>query len=175
MAAPPRAWRRSGACSSSSTGPGPTGGSWAASPTSTSRQLGGRASSRACIRGRSTIDTSSTTSRSRARGCWRLRPKRSPRLSSSRCRVLQGSCRLLLARAARSRLAALPVGAASWMRLPGCWASTAANMRATVLVLPVPGPPSSSTRPYCSTAVTARCWSGSRPSLQLAPGLASGS
>ena len=174
MAASPRAASRPGWLSSCKTAPGPTGGSWAGSPTSNSWQASGRASSRAAIRGRSTIESSSTTSRSRARGWRRLRPKRSPLLSSSRCRVVQGtwprrsargpasrwlpSCRVL-----RSRAAALPVGAARCRRSSGRRASRAPSICTTVLVLPVPGPPPRSTRPWRSRAATACCCWRSRP------------
>ena len=176
MAAPPRASRRRGWPSSCSTAPGPTGGSWAGSPTSSSWQESGRASSRAAIRGRSTIDSSSTTSRSRASGWRRLRPKRSPLLSSSRCRVVQSACPSRSARGPaspwqpscrvlRSRAAALPVGAARCSRSSGRKASSAPSICTTVLVLPVPGPPPSSTRRWRNRAATACCCWGSRPWL----------
>ena len=174
MAASPRAARRPGRVNSCRTAPGPTGGSWAGSPTSSSWQAPGRASSKAAIRGRSTIDSSSTTSRSRARGWRRLRPKRSPLLSSSRCNVVQGARRRRAARGpsslwdpssrvVRRRAAALPVGAARCRRSSGRRASIAPSICTTVLVLPVPGPPPSSTRPWRSRAATACCCCGSSP------------
>ena len=166
MAASPRQACRSGCCRSSSTAPGAIGGSWAGSPTSTSRALAGRASSSAAIKARSTIDTSSTTNRSRGRGWWRLRTKWSPRLSSRRCRVPQGWRPPV---AARRRAAALPVGAASWTRVAGSLSSAAASMRATVLVLPVPGPPWSNTSRWVCTASTAWYWRASRVAVAVGP------
>jgi hypothetical protein len=81
------------------------------------------------------------------------------------CTVVQGQAAPV---AARSRAAALPVGAARWMRAPGSRSSTAASMAATVLVLPVPGPPSSSTSPCRSTASTVPAACHSRPIPRIA-------
>ena len=114
-------------------------------PTNSSRQPLGNASSRAWVKARSSIDISSITSRSSSRGRWRCLPK--PRLpaSNQRWRVLQGNGARCAITASPRRRAALPVGAAKPMRRPGWRASARARISTTVLVLPVPGPPLSST------------------------------
>ena len=64
--------------------------------------------------------------------------------------------------ASSSRAAALPVGAASPIRTgrPG-WSSSSASSRATVVVLPVPGPPDSTlTQLSALTAAASRCGIG---------------
>ena len=97
---------------SASTWPGPTEGSWSTSPTRISAARGGTALSSACIKGTSTIETSSTTSSSHSSGCSspRLKPPWAGSASSSRCRVLASR-----PVASPSRLAARPVGAARAM------------------------------------------------------------
>ena len=99
---------RSEAIRSASTWPGPTEGSWSASPTSSRPASSGSAASSASISGTSTIDISSTTSRSQASSF--SGPRRKPRpgsASSRRCRVLASRPVLSL-----RRRAARPVGAA---------------------------------------------------------------
>ena len=62
------------------------------------------------------------------------------------------------------RAAALPVGAASATRGgPSDRACTAASNRATVVVLPVPGPPPSTDTPWARHTAAAARWSSARP------------
>ncbi|SHV46891.1 Uncharacterised protein [Mycobacteroides abscessus subsp. abscessus] len=66
-----------------------------------------------------------------------------------------------------SRAAALPVGAASAIRngaalADDAWSASSANSRATVVVLPVPGPPVSTVRP-CDSAMSAAARCSSNP------------
>ena len=144
-----------------STAPAPTEVSWRGSPTSTSRACGRTASSSRPIIVSSTIEHSSTTTTSylsRLPRSWtepgrvvgppaeqpvqghRVRaadPARGPRAGQRRrARRRTASC---------SRVAALPVGAASAIdsRRSACraWSASSTSSRATVVVLPVPGPP----------------------------------
>ena len=147
MDAWPKRWWRPSDCSVCQTAPTPIGGSWFSSPTSTSCAPSGRASSNAWARLRSTIDISSTTSRSRPKGCLRLRPNPPGLAWSKRCSVVQGRPAVVGSRRTAScrRRAALPVGAARWMRRSPRSRIARSNIAFTVLVLPVPGPPLSNT------------------------------
>ena len=132
---------------SENTFPAPTEGSWSASPTSTSRVPGRRARSSAEKSPTSTMLISSTMTASASSGSFsvfwnvswwvasfQLMPK-------SRCTVWAS-----MPVSSLMRLAARPVGAASWM--PSPMFKSRATMPRTVVVLPVPGPPMSSmTRP----------------------------
>ena len=121
---------------SASTWPGPTDGSWSTSPTRISAASSGTARRSACISGTSTIDVSSTTSRSHVSGFSSL-PRKLPVLgstSSSRWMVFASRPVLSL-----SRLAARPVGAARAISTP----VDASTLRIELIrvVLPTPGPP----------------------------------
>ena len=121
---------------SARTWPGPTEGSWSASPTSTRRVAPCTASRSARSRSVSTIDTSSTTTTPARRGCSALRWK-APSLgekASSRCSVdAAWPVASLIRRAAR------PVGAASRTFSPRAESTSSRTWRQ--VVLPVPGPP----------------------------------
>src|SRR5262245_187362 len=121
---------------SASTWPGPTEGSWSMSPTIKRAALSGTAFKSACISMTSTMEASSTTSRSQSSGLSspRLKPPPLGSTSSSRWMVLASN-----PVASVMRLAARPVGAQSKSLTP-----LAARMRRialTMVVLPTPGPP----------------------------------
>ena len=123
------------------------------------------------------MDASSTTTRSQGSGLsrWCLKPMAPGMTPSSRCRVDasagipsrtafgRSSEAVAPAMAACSLPAALPVGAARAMRRgrsAGCSRSSA-RIRATVVVLPVPGPPDMTQRRLITaTAAATRCQSG---------------
>ena len=144
-----------------STAPAPTDVSCSGSPTRISRLSGRSASSSRAIIVSSTMDDSSTTTTSclsrLPRSCLNL-VALSGRQPSSRCRVTPCgwprratpsgtpvSPASSAVTASCSRLAALPVGAvsATEIRSPraAAWSASSASIRATVVVLPVPGPP----------------------------------
>ena len=154
---------------SASTCPGPTEGSWSTSPTRISAARRGTALSSACSSGTSTIETSSTTSRSASSGCssWRLKPPWAGSASSSRCRVLASR-----PVASLIRLAARPVGAASAMA--GVLARRICRMVLTSVVLPTPGPPVITSTLARSASRTASRWLSARviPALRSAQGIA---
>ena len=166
--APPRPSTRS-----ASTAPASTEASWSGSPTSTSRVSGRTASRSRAIIVSDTIEVSSTTTTSwgsrLSRSC-RNRTLLSGRQPSSRCSVdgpevaeplavgrRESRRRSRPATASCSRAAALPVGAVSAIRSgrrrrrSACSASSASRP-ATVVVLPVPGPPVS-TVVHCAGGV----------------------
>ena len=137
---------------------------------------GRTASSSRAIIGRDTIEVSSTTTTSCGSGferSCRKRPVESGRQPSSRCRVDADSepsrlrsCGSRSARAAPTacsrRTAAFPVGAArAILRTDGSTSRNNASSLATVVVLPVPGPPAMIVA-WRSAAVAAarRCMSG---------------
>ena len=156
------------------TAPAPTEGSWFSSPNRMTRQPSGTARRRLSIRARSSIEASSIIRMSSGSGLsasncgcicggrsfnrrWTVWPS-----SAERCR-LRPSEREKPARAlCRARAmcaAALPVGAASAMRgrRSRPWQSRASSL-ATVVVLPVPGPPEIKMK-FCSRAsAAAACW-----------------
>ena len=144
---------------SASTWPGPTEGSWSASPTSSSAASSGRALSRARINGTSTMEHSSTTSRRQSSGCAspRLKPPVLGSVSSSRWMVL--ASRPVLS---DRRLAARPVGAhsASSTRL----APITLRTELTRVVLPTPGPPVITSTLDASARRSASFWLSARPS-----------
>ena len=121
---------------SSSTRPGPTGASWSTSPTSRTCVRGPTASTSAPASRTSSIEASSTTSRSTpVSGSSASRAKPSPGTHSSSRWIVVASAPV----ASDSRLAALPVGAHSrTVRLCSLSRSTSARI---VAVLPVPGRP----------------------------------
>ena len=169
---------------SASTAPASTEESWSGSPTSTSRASGRTASSSRAIKVSDTMDISSTTTTSygsRLSAWWRNRPRLLGSQPSSRCRVTadrsatratsSGPSRLRAsASASDNRAAALPVGAASAIRggRPG-WSPSMASTLATVVVLPVPGPPASTvTHCRAQTSAARRCRSSSSGAQPLA-------
>ena len=109
---------------SASTWPGPTDGSWSTSPTRITAACGGTARSSACISGTSTIEVSSTTSRSHSSGCASCRLKPPLRGSTSSSRWIVFASRPVVS---ESRLAARPVGAHSAIRT--CRTPRIARMR----------------------------------------------
>jgi hypothetical protein len=121
---------------SASTWPGPTEGSWSMSPTISRAACSGTAFSSDCIRSTSTIELSSTTSRSQSSGfsSLRLKPKAFGSNSSSRWMVLAS-----MPVASVMRLAARPVGAQSRSFTP--FAARMRRIEFTMVVLPTPGPP----------------------------------
>ena len=100
---------------SASTWPGPTDGSWSTSPTRISAARSGTARMSACINGTSTIDVSSTTSRSHVSGFSSFLLKLPVLGSTSSRRWIVLASRPVLS---LSRLAARPVGAASAISTP---------------------------------------------------------
>ena len=166
---------------SASTAPASTDASWSGSPTSSSRLSGRSASSSRAISVSDTIDVSSTTITSwgnRFSRWWRNRDELSGRDRNSRCSVdafssgrrsrsTASSLSTSNCTASSSLAAALPVGAASAIRSGGlpdsdaCSASRASS-RATVVVLPVPGPPVS-TVSDCVRATSAAVRCSSQP------------
>ncbi|ETA98761.1 hypothetical protein O978_22165, partial [Mycobacterium avium subsp. paratuberculosis 10-5864] len=162
---------------SASTAPASTEANWSGSPTRISRVSGRTASASRAIMVNDTIDVSSTTMMSCGSRLPRLclnRTDVSGRGPSSRCSVVPVSpasrarsagsrCSISAATASASRAAALPVGAASAILGRGSPARSAcstsrASSRATVVVLPVPGPPVSTVSAW-DTAIraAARC------------------
>src|SRR5580700_4586140 len=121
---------------SASTCPGPTEGNWSISPTINSAALSGVAFTSACISMTSTIEASSTTSRSQSRGlsALRLKPRLFGSTSKSRWIVLAST-----PVASVIRFAARPVGAQSNNRTP--LAARILRIELTIVVLPTPGPP----------------------------------
>jgi hypothetical protein len=106
------------------------------SPTISSAASSGIAFTSACISMTSTIDASSTTSRSQSRGLSALRLKPPPLESTSRSRWIVFASTLV---ASVMRLAARPVGAQSNRRTP--LAARILRIELTIVVLPTPGPP----------------------------------
>ncbi len=121
---------------SASACPGPTGGSWSTSPTSSRPASAGSDSTRASISGMSTIEVSSTTRRSQSMRFSRPREKapNSGSISSRRWIVFASMpvCSVM-------RLAARPVGAASVTETS--WRVSSLRMVSSSVVLPTPGPP----------------------------------
>ena len=144
---------------SENTFPAPTLGSWSGSPTSTRRQPGRSAASSARISERSTIEVSSTMSASASSGSFSpLVNVTSPVWS---LKVMPSMRWMVCASRSHSspmRLAARPVGAASRTFNP--MRSKSATMARTLVVLPVPGPPVSSSNSSFAASSTARRWSG---------------
>ena len=167
---------------SANTAPASTDANWSGSPTRINRASGRTASNSRAIIVSDTIDVSSTTITScgsRLPRLWRNLAEVSGLLPSSRCSVIAcnpaNACRSDGASLPTSswtascrRAAALPVGAASAIRK---WVPlvSKANSLATVVVLPVPGPPVSTVNPCDSaTSAAARCSSnpaGNRRSI----------
>src|SRR5262249_46989645 len=116
--------------------PGPTEGSWSTSPTSSSAARFGRALKSARINGTSTMDVSSTTSRSQSMAFSSLRRKLPVLGSVSRRRWIVLASRPVLS---DSRFAARPVGAQS--SIPTVLASRIFSRELTSVGLPTPGPP----------------------------------
>ena len=163
---------------SASTAPASTEASWSGSPTRTSRASGRTASSSRAIIVSETIEVSSTTITScgsRLARWWRNRTRLSGRQPSRRCSVEDcrpsrrarstgsSSSAVASCTASCSRAAALPVGAlrairGGWPVAGSCCSATSASRPATVVVLPVPGPPVSTVvqRPAAARAA-ARC------------------
>ena len=127
------------------------------------------------------MDVSSTTITScgsRLPRWCRNRDEVSGRLPKSRCNVVAcnpesrsrstvSSWSISSCTASCNLTAALPVGAASAMRslalpLGSACRANSANSRATVVVLPVPGPPVSTVRP-CASAISAASRCSSKP------------
>src|SRR5277367_86703 len=120
---------------SANTCPGPTEGSWSISPTMSSAELSGVAFIRACINMTSTIEVSSTTSRSQSSGLSALRLNPPPLGSTSRSRwIVLASTPV----ASVIRLAARPVGAQSKSFTP--LAARIRRIELTIVALPTPGP-----------------------------------
>src|SRR6202040_2487735 len=121
---------------SANTWPGPTEGSWSMSPTIKRADLSGTALMSDCISMTSTIEASSTTSRSQSSGLSspRLKPPPLGSTSSSRWVVLASK-----PVASVMRFAARPVGAHSRMLVP--FAARMRKMALTMVVFPTPGPP----------------------------------
>ena len=152
------------------------------SPTRMSRACGRTASSNRAIWESETIEVSSTITTSwgsRLPRWWRKRLWLSGRQPSRRCRVealaarswartasLASSSSAASWTASSRRAAATAVGAASAMRGWGrpaasaCSASSA-TMRATVVVLPVPGPPATTAKRWRTAAAPAARWRSS--------------
>src|SRR6266700_2262053 len=120
---------------SASTWPGPTEGNWSTSPTTSRAAVFGTALSSACISSTSTMDVSSTMSRSQSRGFSpsRRNPPVLGSTSSSRWMVLASK-----PVASFMRLAARPVGAHSKSLAP--LAERMRRMALTRVVLPTPRP-----------------------------------
>jgi len=147
------------AITSASTWPGPTLGSWSASPTSSSAAQSGRAASSARISGTSTMLHSSTTSRSQPSGCVasRLNPPVFGSASSRRW-IVRASSPVLSAR----RLAARPVGAHSATCTP--LAQSTRRTELTSVVLPTPGPPVITSTLALTARRSASAWLGANAS-----------
>jgi len=151
------------AMTSANTCPGPTEGSWSTSPTSSSAARSGKALSSARISGTSTMDVSSTTSRSQSRAFSSLRRKLPVLGSVSRRRWIVLASRPVLS---DSRFAARPVGAQS--SIPTVLASRIFSSELTSVVLPTPGPPVITSTLAPSATRMASFWlsaSASAPSL----------
>ena len=121
--------------------------------------------------GRETIDISSTITASNGSRCpapWR--GARSGRAPSRRCSVVAAPTPGPTACSSSdsvSRAAALPVGAASAMRIgtprASAWSASAATTREIVAVLPVPGPPQmTAVRARTAVRTAVRCASSRR-------------
>ncbi len=185
-ASPLRGAVASGPTRSPRTVPASTLASWWGSPTSTRWASGRSASSSRAIIGSETIEVSSTTTRSCGRGferSWRNRcVPREPRsrwsvVASLRATVAATaggtrpaavSSRTSRATASPMVAAALPVGAASASRGTRPWTDparcAATTRRATVRVLPVPGPPASTETRSVSARRAAWRWRSGCPS-----------
>ena len=139
---------------SPSTLPAPTEGSWSGSPTITSRQLGRSASSSACISSRSTMLISSTMTAWASSGSLAFFLNVTCPVSSlklmPRHRWMVWASRPVTS---PSRLAARPVGASSSTSRP--IRSYSVTMPRREVVLPVPGPPVSSSTPLSAASATA--------------------
>ena len=121
---------------SASTRPGPTEGSWSISPTSKIAAAFGTAATRACIKGASTIEVSSTITKSHSRGLVSLNLNRPFLGSMARSRWIVSAGMPV---ASLSFFAALPVGAQSKIRVPS--ADKIFRTEFKIVVLPTPGPP----------------------------------
>ena len=190
-----------GPTTSASTAPASTETSCSGSPTRTSRASGRTASTNRAMSESETIDASSITTTScgkRWPRWWRNFPGRSGLVPSKRWMVVPATVRSpaltgsgVSRRSASSRTAssiraaALPVGAASatsgglvpWLQ--ACSPSRASS-RATVVVLPVPGPPAITQSLRVAAAAAAARWSaepvpGKRRSRSSGDGDSSGS
>ena len=143
---------------SPSTLPGPTEGSWSGSPTITRRHPGFRAASRASISGRSTMLISSTMTASASSRSFSFFLKATSPVSS--LKVMPRQRWMVWASREHSsliRLAARPVGASSSTVRP--MRSSRVTVPRVEVVLPVPGPPVSSSTPLRAASSTARrCW-----------------
>ena len=143
---------------SPSTLPGPTEGSWSGSPTITRRHPGFRAARRASISGRSTMLISSTMTASASSRSFSFFLKATSPVSS--LKVMPRQRWMVWASREHSslmRLAARPVGASSRTVRP--MRSSRVTMPRVEVVLPVPGPPVSSSTPLRAASSTARrCW-----------------
>ena len=152
---------------SPSTWPGPTDGSWSTSPTRISAARGGTARSSACISGTSTIDVSSTTSRSHVE---RVRARRAgSRRAPDRPRAAGGSSS---PRGRCSPTAAWPRGRSA--RRARAWTPLArriSRIAFTSVVLPTPGPPvMTRTFERSASRIASRWLSASvMPALRLDP------
>ena len=142
---------------SASTWPGPTDGSWSMSPTIRRAALSGTAFMNACISMTSTMEVSSTTSRSQSSGLSspRLNPPPLGSTSSSRWMVLASK-----PVASVMRLAARPVGAHSRISVP--FAARIRRMALTMVVFPTPGPPVMTSTLDISASLIAAIWLSAR-------------
>src|SRR5277367_1509225 len=138
---------------SASTCPGPTEGSWSTSPTSSSAAWSGKARSRARISGTSTIEVSSTTSRSQSSGASSVRRKLPVLGSVSSNRWIVFASRPVLS---DRRLAARPVGAHNAIAM--VFARRILRIELTSVVLPTPGPPVITSTFEASATRTAAIW-----------------
>ena len=137
--------------------PGPTDGSWSASPTRSMRQSDFSALSMACMSVMSTIEHSSMISASQASLSSSSLPKTTVSPSSD---IFAPSMRWMvdasMPHSSLMRFAARPVGAARYVSSSSSsyMASTALSM----VVFPVPGPPvMTSMRFFAARAIASRC------------------
>ena len=168
---------------SPNTAPGSTEANWSRSPSSNSLASRGTASKSFAIKGRSTMDASSTTIISKGSGLLRLcRKVREPGMKPiRRCSVeassgMRASTSALTSRvsldcftASFNRAAAFPVGAARAIRIPSWpgWARSNARILRTVDVLPVPGPPvTSENLRRIAVSAASLCQSSPSPALR---------
>src|SRR5580693_3969140 len=139
---------------SRSTSPAPTDGSWSTSPTSSRCAPGATALTSLLARITSTIEVSSTTTRSASSGLSASKDGSPPGRSCSSRWMVAASWPVSSA----SRLAARPVGAASTILAPLARASSTTER--TVNDLPQPGPPVSTATFEVRASRTAAACSG---------------